>query len=238
MKMATKVVRQQKLSNRDIQKLSNIFSRIAIGTANWGREYNGVKVPDKDIEKILGYCQCSGIDTLDMATAYGNDFSRPNSYFNKIIKVGVGDNVAKIVDEFQPCTIMAHNTRAIRGIVRDISLYDPNYDLSRLSMWPEIVQVPYSLYDRRFEEFMLKWKYPDYDETIKFHARSIFLRGRIIEDGIPAEECIKFVLANPFIDKIIIGADSFDQLRRNLDFIFKWKNLEKHDEALLDPRQW
>lgn len=216
----------------------NIFSRIAIGTANWGREYNGIKVPEKDIDKILGYAQCNGIDTLDCATAYGWDWTQANSYFNKIIKVRPGDDVPKIYDENQPCELMAHDTKAIRGIVINVSLYDPNYDLSKLKLWPEIVQIPYSLYDRRFEEFMQRYCNPEEGVFVDFHVRSIFLRGKIIADGVPAEEAIKFVLANPFIDKIIIGADSFDMFRRNLDFICKWNRLEKHEEKMLDPRKW
>ncbi len=242
--------------------MSDLFSRIAIGCAGWNQPYNGVQVPDKDIDKILGYCQSSGIDTLDMATAYGNDFNRPNSYFNKIIKIRKGDDIEKIL-ESQPYCIMAHgleNNSCLypepkidkwTGLInRGISLYSPNemgavrweqkigppihvmFGNTRFSPI-EILQVPYSLYDRRWEIH-----FPEVHKHYKIHVRSIFLRGRIIEDGIPAEECIKFCLCNPYIDKVIIGADSFDQLRRNLDFLFKWKNLEKHDEKLLDTRKW
>lgn len=219
----------------------SIFERIAIGTAAWGREYNGVKVPDKDIEKILGYMQCSGIDTLDCAVAYGWDWTQANSYFNKIIKVRLDDDLSEIMKE-QPYGILAHNIFDYRGlllklsqlypnITRGASVYRPGEELDIYA--GSIVELPYSLYDRRFDPYLERIH--DCNTVV---ARSIFLRGKIIEDGIPAEEAIKFVLANPYIDKIIIGADSFDQLRRNLDFIFKWKNLEKHDEKLLDPRQW
>jgi hypothetical protein len=37
---------------------------------------------------------------------------------------------------------------------------------------------------------------------------------------------------------VIIGVDSFEQLQRNLDFLHRWKNLERHDEELLDTRRW
>lgn len=218
----------------------NIFSRIAIGTANWGKEYNGVKVPEKDIEKILGMAQCSGIDTLDCATAYGWDFNQANSYFNKIIKIQSLDEIEKVLED-EPSCIMAHKPEIYREMVLKlkvqaevgISIYSINEMPSGL---PNIIQIPYSLYDRRFEQYFSDWKI--YGNRTSIHARSIFLRGRIIQDGIPAEECLKFVLANPYIDKIIIGADSFDQFRRNLDFIHRWNNKEKHDENLLDPRRW
>lgn len=219
----------------------NIFSRICIGTANWGREYNGAKVPEADIDKILGYCQCSGIDTLDCATAYGWDWTRANSYFNKVVKVRKGDDIESVI-ETQPYAILAHDIEEYRNgllyrwnddasFMRGASIYAPGEHLDIFA--GSIVELPYSLYDRRFEPYL-----ESIHEGNEIHARSIFLRGRIIQDGIPAEEAIKFVLANPFIDKIIIGADSFDQLRRDLDFVFKWNRLEKHDEKLLDPRKW
>jgi hypothetical protein len=219
----------------------NIFNRIAIGTAAWGKEYNGAKVSETDIVKILGYAQCNGIDTLDCATAYGWDWTQANSYFNKVVKVREGDDIEKVI-ETQPYAILAHNIEDYRqgllkstqdyGIVMcGASIYTPGEHLSIYG--GSIVELPYSLYDRRFEPYL-----ESIHESNEVHVRSIFLRGRIIQDGISAEECIKFVLANPHIDKIIIGADSFDQFRRNLDFVFKWNRLEKHDEELLDPRQW
>lgn len=226
----------------------SIFERIAIGCANWNKPYNGSQLSDKEIDQILGYCQCSGIDTLDMATAYGNDFSRPNSYFNKIIKVQNKQELVEVV-QIEPYCIMAHSkeifdsflvgyTHSIRekGMKTGVSLYCPEDSNNNIEGLTDIIQIPYSLYDRRSESWMeyMSIECPD----IEIHVRSIFLRGKIIEDGIPAEEAIKFVLANPFVDKIIIGADSFDQLRRNLDFIFKWNNLEKHDIKLLDTRRW
>ena len=221
----------------------SIFERIAIGTANWGKEYNGVKVPERDIEKILGYCQCNGIDTLDCATAYGWDWTRANSYFNKIVKIQSIDEIEKVI-ETEPYCVMAHNEDdwelaeqiyqkvVTEGIRPGISLYEPL--LSKGCLWLNslfVIECPYSMYDRRFVNLMR-------ERAMTFYVRSIFLRGRIIQDGIPAEEAIKFVLANPYIDKIIIGADSYVQLRRNLDFIVRWKNLEKHDVNLLDPRKW
>lgn len=220
----------------------NPFERIAIGTANWGKEYNGVKVSEGDIDKILGYAQCAGIDTIDCATAYGWDWTQVNSFFRKIVKVNANDSMAvlqKIADD-DTAEIMAHDfvtaQQSLGASCTGISIYT-NRDYYNLNSDARdavsTIEVPYSLYDRRFAQFIKdEWEYH------VIIARSIFLRGKIIQDGIPAEECIKFCLANPYIDKIIIGVDSIEQLQRNLDFIHKWNNLEKHDEALLDPRKW
>lgn len=213
----------------------NLFSRIAIGTANFGSEYNGAKVSEKDIEKILGYCQCSGIDTLDCAVAYGWDWQHPNSYFNKVIKVQSVDEVAEVL-EIEPYAIMAHNMEVFGEVgVDSVSVYSPE-DLLEIGENDtlRIVQLPYSLYDRRFESDFAQLK----EDGVEIHARSIFLRGRILEDGIDPCEAIKFCLCNPYIDKVIIGIESFEQLQRNLDFLHRWKNLERHDEELLDTRKW
>lgn len=227
----------------------NLFSRIAIGTANFGKEYNGVKVSEKDIEKILGYAQCSGIDMLDCATAYGWNWTQANSYFKKVVKVRKGDDIEKVA-ETEPYCIMAHNFsfyselleidvgRGTLGHVLGASIYKP---CEVNDIWgSHIIQVPYSLYDRRFESKFLtdKSKFDFGKKVHEIHVRSIFLRGKIIQDGIPPEECIKFCLCNPYVDRVIIGVESFEQLQRNLDFLHRWKNLEKHDLELLDTRKW
>lgn len=224
----------------------NLFSRIAIGTANFGSEYNGVKVPEKDIEKILGYCQCSGIDTLDCAVAYGWDWQLANSYFKKIVKVRKGDDIDKVI-ETEPYCVMAHDKEVYSTLWRKnlymqprlgISIYDKTDYYGTAA---QVIQCPYSLYDRRFEDEireMKDYKKASVGDIPEIHVRSIFLRGRILEDGIDPQEAIKFCLCNPHIDKVIIGVDSFEQLQRNLDFLHRWKNLERHDEDLLDTRRW
>lgn len=238
----------------------NLFERIAIGTANFGKEYNGHKVSGKDVEKILGYCQSSGINTLDTATAYGWDWTQVNSFFKIVVKVRCGDDLDRVV-ETKPYCIMAHSIEDCYWMLNklpllnyansfDITVTDPYlvglsiYDLKDIAVlqshWNEhpwnrlrITQLPYSLYDRRLEPYFGRKCAGKI-----LYSRSIFLRGKIIEDGVPAEECIKFCLANPCIDKVIIGVDSVEQLQRNLDFLHYWQGLEKHDEELLDPRQW
>jgi len=136
-----------------------IFNRLAIGTANWGKEYNGSKVSEDDQKRILDYCQCSGIDTIHTSAAYGWDYSKLNSYF-------------RIITKEQDC----------------LSIYDYSEVPLRLSD-EKILQVPYSIYDRRFEGVfpLLKSQVPE------IHVRSIFLRGRLLVKFKPWE-CIAFCL--------------------------------------------
>lgn len=103
----------------------------------------------------------------------------------------------------------------------------------------DIVQVPYSIFDQRFEkyfEFLAK-------KNIEIHVRSIFLQGLVFknpetlpgyfnpikgklrildkisgESGIPLVSlALGFVLLNQLIDKVIVGVDSLRNFREIID---------------------
>lgn len=124
------------------------------------------------------------------------------------------------------------------------SLYSPN-ELETLfdqKVDFDILQIPYSVFDRRFEKYfdILKSK------NIEIHARSIFLQGLAfldpdnlegvlikaetslralqklsIQNNVPVNAlCLNFVLMNPLVDKVLIGVDGLSQLKDNI------KNLE------------
>jgi aryl-alcohol dehydrogenase-like predicted oxidoreductase len=208
--------------------------RLAIGTANWGKEYNGAKVSEDDQKEILDFCQCNGIDTIDTATAYEWDWTKVSSYFNVIVKVQSGDGVSDIWDAGAYC-VMAHNSKSYRGSIDGVSLYEPR-SLDQFRTTPRIAQAPYSVYDRRFEPYFQIWK-KGYDPIEEIHVRSIFLRGKVLEKVKP-HEAIVFCLMNPYIDKVILGADSFEQFRDNLAPLFYMNNLKKDDPNIIDPRKW
>ncbi len=94
----------------------------------------------------------------------------------------------------------------------------------------DILQVPYSVFDRRFERFFPILK----EKNIKIYTRSIFLQGLAflgrndlsdnllgargylkrlrdlaIENRVPISAlCLNFVLLNPYVDNAIIGVDN------------------------------
>lgn len=102
----------------------------------------------------------------------------------------------------------------------------------------DVVQIPYSVFDRRFEEYFDALK----KKKIEIQARSIFLQGLFFMDSndLPASLqgarsqleglrqiaqdqkisiealCLNFVLLNPSVDKILIGVDSLKQLKNNI----------------------
>ena len=210
----------------------SIFNRFALGTANFGKEYNGVKVSEDDQKRILDYCQCSGIDMVDTAVAYEWDWTKISSYFNVVVKVRNGDEATE-ARKSEPYCIMRHKVNNIIycSCCNGLSLYEP-IKIDK----PEkikVIQFPYSIFDRRFERYISEWK----TQGIEIHVRSIFLRGKILEKFKPWE-CIAFCLANPLIDRIIIGVDSYQQLKDNLRIFHRWESSGVEDENILDPRKW
>ena len=106
---------------------------------------------------------------------------------------------------------------------------------------PDIIQLPYSLLDRKFEKYFMKLK----KLGTEIHVRSVFLQGlyfmnnkKLPEKLLPlkkylesidsickefnisiGELALNFVNENEYIDKIIIGVDSSNQLDQNIKMV-------------------
>ncbi len=150
-----------------------------------------------------------------------------------------------------------------------ISIYSPNeLDLILDKYNIDIVQAPYNLVDRRIENS--GWLKELKSRNILIHARSIFLQGILLMkyDDLPIyfkqwnqlwkewnnwlqlnptisplDVALGFVYHNNFIDKVVVGVDSCDQLQEiinsarktsNLDF----PNINSEDENLVSPYNW
>lgn len=124
---------------------------------------------------------------------------------------------------------------------------------------PDIVQVPYSYFDTRFEEKIKELK----KGGCEVHTRSAFLQGlffmepnelgEFFNDVKPSLQKIQmhkklagsllhFVLNKPFIDKVIIGVEDKKQLEKNLNDIKNPKSLPVLDiripDQILMPNNW
>jgi aryl-alcohol dehydrogenase-like predicted oxidoreductase len=161
-----------------------------------------------------------------------------------------------------------------RGQIERIgySLYTPEQlqKLLDLGMLPDIVQLPFNLLDRKFQ--------PYFGELKRFgteiHIRSVFLQGLFFldvkklsakldpikpaltlihnlcrESKIPVSElALGFVKNNPFIDKVLIGVASSDQLSKNIhefslnrvdNKLFEQiNNIKIFDDTILNPATW
>jgi aryl-alcohol dehydrogenase-like predicted oxidoreductase len=134
----------------------------------------------------------------------------------------------------------------------------------------DIVQVPYNIFDQRFNSVFLNLR----EKKIEIHVRSIFLQGLFfvpiealgdqfysIKDRLKkiycfaksneidiSSVCLGFVNKNKYIDKIIIGVDSLDNLKNNInnyrminDLNIDYSPLETLsviDEQIILPFNW
>lgn len=128
------------------------------------------------------------------------------------------------------------------GLVARIgaSLYRPE-ELAWLmaqKVLPDLVQVPYNLFDRRFEPYLAEAQ----QAGVEIHTRSAFLQGLFFKHPakLPAhfeairaplqrlrtlceahklqvhQLCLGFCLLQPQIDRVVIGVDSLQQFSQNL----------------------
>jgi aryl-alcohol dehydrogenase-like predicted oxidoreductase len=124
--------------------------------------------------------------------------------------------------------------------------------LLALNFIPDLVQIPYSLLDRKFESFFPQLK----ELGTEIHVRSVFLQGLYFMDASALPEKLKplkssihslqqyckmysvsmaslalnFVIGNKNIDHVIIGVDNASQLQQNIELTKTWK----HNPELLE----
>lgn len=125
---------------------------------------------------------------------------------------------------------------------------------------PDIIQVPYNYFDRRFEQWMISLK----EKGCEIHARSAFLQGlfflktselnsyfdpvKPVIDSLQNQvrnlpgTLLNFVLKKPFIDCVIIGVENEKQLTANLgslpdDEVLPEQELQIPDYILI-PSKW
>lgn len=105
----------------------------------------------------------------------------------------------------------------------------------------DLIQLPYNLADRRFEKYFDSLK----NRNVEIHIRSVFLQGLFFMklEGLPENlkpfknfldalnkvsketnrkienVALNFAAQNKYIDKVVIGIDNKEQLRKNLDQI-------------------
>lgn len=152
------------------------------------------------------------------------------------------------------------------------SLYNPEQleRLLDLNCIPDLVQLPYSILDRKFEKQLSILK----QLGTEVHVRSVFLQGlyfmnpnKLPEKLQPLQNslvelknlCIEknvsvgavalnYVISNPNIDKLVIGIETAEQLRENINLVTNWKSnnvlfskieaIEIKDKSLLNPVNW
>jgi aryl-alcohol dehydrogenase-like predicted oxidoreductase len=129
-----------------------------------------------------------------------------------------------------------------------------------MGMTPDIVQVPFNYLDNRFLPFIIEFK----NKGCEIHTRSTFLQGLLFCDPnqlsgffnevkpvitelqkngnkLPGM-LLRYCLKNPYIDKLIIGVNTLEQLKENLNLFPETKLLNPLDielnEGIVTPSKW
>lgn len=150
-----------------------------------------------------------------------------------------------------------------KGKIKKIgfSLYTPDtleYLLEK-EIKADLIQLPYSIFDRRFEEYFKILR----NNGIEIHVRSVFLQGLVFKrpeeldphffkirekvsrlniiskgnDISIASICINFASSNRLIDKIIVGVDTITNLKEIVDSAKYIKKIRQHFSQLCDLKE-
>ena len=133
----------------------------------------------------------------------------------------------------------------------------------------DIIQFPYSIFDQRFEQYFSQLK----DMKVEIYTRSAFLQGLLLKqpeempsyfdkikekviilnriaenNNVPLSFlCLKFVLMNEFVGKVVIGVDNIENFKEDLHVVEEGivldcynflKSMKIEDEDIIIPYKW
>lgn len=200
-------------------------------------------------EEKLGKCNLEGFKIVTKLPSLTSEKGSVNkSLTTSLEKLNINSVFAYLVhnfSEFQSSSSLAEELLEVRenGLTENIgySLY-----LEEELEWiidneipVDIIQIPYSVFDRRFEHLFTECR----NRNIQIHVRSVYLQGLVFkkpedlegklsyfsnpirqlnniskEFGISVDRiCLSFPLMNDEIDYVITGVDNFHQLQENVN---------------------
>ncbi len=212
---------------------------------------NGIEILDTaqaygDSENILGNYHKEQNTSFRIISKLQD--CRPDQVENKVIeslgRLNVGNLYGILLHSFDtylnnPQTFKTLASLKNTGIVEKVgfSLYYP-HDLDKLlkdDVAFDLIQIPYNLFDRRFENYFPLLK----ERKVEVHVRSVFLQGLFFIEPkkLPRELAefsnyltllndlsvkigvnvhalaLLFVVSNPLVDKAVIGIDNVNHLK-------------------------
>lgn len=215
-----------------------------------------IPVNEKNTKDFIYNKLKNTLDDLGIKSLYGLLLHRPENLLNKN-----GIAIYETLSEFKEM-----------GLVKKIgiSIYEPD-NLNKIipNFKLDIIQSPINIFDRRLINSF--WADELKKKGIEIHARSIFLQGLLLINPSkrPAyfkkwnklfkeydewlyekkisnfELCIRYVLSQDSIDKVVIGIDSCEQLKEIID-LYSSKSekltvpneLFSNDKSLINPSCW
>lgn len=203
-------------------------------------------LPPEESEKVSDQLEQS-INNLGLNTLYGYLAHRP---------VHLAENLF-LWEELQ--------SLKAEGFVEKIgfSLNTPQEleNLLQKRIVPDLVQVPFNYFDRRFQDLIISLK----ENGCEIHSRSVFLQGLFFMDIHRLDDyfnelipliislqkrqkkylpgaLLNFVLKKPFIDTVVLGVENNNQLLQNIDSVTTAGELPELktsiSESILIPSNW
>lgn len=192
--------------------------KLIIGTANFGKEYNGHRVSHIEAKKIWEYCVDVGIELADCASAY--EYTPP-SWVKTINKITAEtDQISKYatlihhtedVPKLWPVLWQYKLMSAAHGYPFKIGV--SIYSRNELTCLPyDIVQLPYAGIRTKKSLIANTYTFQNLKKRgIETHVRSVF-----------RDNCFEQAVKDKHVDYVIIGIDNVDQLKENVALCKEW----------------
>lgn len=251
-----------KTTSEEVLKILNLAENLGIYTLDTAAAYG-------DAEDVLGKYNLSKFMVVSKFMPPENEQKISNQLFSCLTKLKTTSIYGFLAH--RPLNLNNNpwqwdELKELRseGLIRKIgfSLNEPS-ELDALltkGIIPDLIQVPFNYFDRRFVGQMIKLK----ERGCEIHTRSSFLQGLFFADmkklstyfdevkpiiksmqesiAFLSGSLLRFVIEQPFIDKVIIGVENSNQLLVNLETIEQSSELPElinHvPEKILLPSKW
>ena len=228
-------IKKHKVSNKELKKIFFFLNQKNLRIIDTSENYGNA-------ENIIGKNIAKNKKKWKIITKISNDGEKLNEKYNKIVaKFGIKPSVlmAHNANDFKNLRFRKKllELKQINKIKIGVSVYTKSEILNVIKYGNlDVIQLPVSIIDQRLvkNNFLKKIK----KKGIEIHARSIFFKGvifkkkkffkknkiyyRLIESFeknykyTPSQICLNWINNQKYIDKIILGIDSVNQLKKNL----------------------
>ena len=228
-------IKKNKVSNKELKKIFFFLNQKNLRIIDTSENYGSA-------ENIISKNIADNKKKWKIITKISDDGEKLNEKYDKIVaKFGVKPTVlmAHNANDFKNLRFRKKllEIKKINKIKIGVSVYTKSEILNVLKYDNlDVIQLPVSIIDQRLvkNNFLKKIK----KKGIEIHARSIFFKGvifkkkeffkknkiyyRLIESFeknykyTPSQICLNWINNQKYIDKIILGIDSLNQLKKNL----------------------
>ena len=228
-------IKKNKVSNKELKKIFFFLNQKNLRIIDTSENYGSA-------ENIISKNIADNKKKWKIITKISDDGEKLNEKYDKIVaKFGVKPTVlmAHNANDFKNLRFRKKllEIKKINKIKIGVSVYTKSEILNVLKYDNlDVIQLPVSIIDQRLvkNNFLKKIK----KKGIEIHARSIFFKGvifkkkeffkknkiyyRLIESFeknykyTPSQICLNWINNQKYIDKIILGIDNLNQLKKNL----------------------